>query len=530
MAILPLCVSQPASAYNLSTRWDRTATDGGGLELGDPTILTWSFIPDGTGILNNNPSDFISSFDSAFGDGGGGSDLTQRPWFTYFEQSFDRWSQLSGLSYVYEPNDDGVQNPSNNGILGVRGDVRIGGSFQDGAGGVLAFNYFPDNGDMSFDTGDMANYSRPANNFRFLRDVIMHEHGHGMGLSHVESSNAAFLMEPFINTNFDGPQLDDIRGVQRGYGDFFEKANNGDGNDAIGNAIDLGVTATDSPIVIGTNGSNTRVFGNQTDFISIDGTSDTDFWAFTVNNPGTLNVTLSPQGTTYSQGPQGGTQSSFNSLETSDLTLTLFDSSQTLVMTADNTDAGEIEAINSLELDSAGEYYVRVTGATNNVQLYQLDVDFTDAMPMVDIDFNDDGLVDCTDIDALVADIAAGTNSAEFDLSGDTFVDGADLGFWLRDAGENNLASGNPYQSGDANLDGVVDGSDFNVWNENKFTATAAWCSGDFTADGVVDGSDFNVWNGNKFTSSDQFAAVPEPASSVLLILAGLAILPFRRR
>ena len=535
-ALTILSISPAANGFILSTRWSTTATDGGGLNLGDPTTITWSLVPDGTSVpavANSNqdaPSDLIAAFDFAFGSGPGGNDLTQRPWFTYFEQAFDRWGELSGLSYAYEPNDDGVDNFGARGILGVRGDVRIGGSNQDGPNRVLAFNAFPNGGDMSLDTGDLANFSQPANNFRFLRNTLMHEHGHGIGISHIESDNARFLMEPFIDEIFDGPQLDDIRAAHRGYGDIFEKANNGAGNDVIGNAIDLGVSATGSPIVIGTNGSRTRVLPTQVDFVSIDQNTDTDFWAFTVDNPGTLDVELMPQGATFLQGAQNEQQSSFNTVTTSDLTLALFDSSQNLVMTANNTGAGSIEAINAFDIQSAGEYYVRITGTANNVQLYQLSVDFEDAMPAVDIDFDDDGLVDCADIDALVADIAAGNNSPEFDLSGDSLVDGADLGFWLIGAGEENLASGNSYQIGDANLDGVVDGSDFNIWNQNKFTANPAWCHGDFTADGFVDGSDFNAWNANKFTSADQVTAVPEPASGVLLVLAGLAAFPFRRR
>ena len=147
-----------ANGYVLNNRWTTTATDGGGLVNGDPTTITWSIVPDGTGIPGDPSSDLISAFDFAFGDGPGGSDLTQRPWFTYFQQGMERWGELSGLTYVYEPNDDGVNNFGANGILGVRGDVRIGGSNQDGPGSVLAFNAFPNGGDMSLDTGDIANY------------------------------------------------------------------------------------------------------------------------------------------------------------------------------------------------------------------------------------------------------------------------------------------------------------------------------------------------------------------------------------
>lgn len=136
-------------------------------------------------------------------------------------------------------------------------------------------------------------------------------------------------------------------------------------------------------------------------------------------------------------------------------------------------------------------------------------------------DFNGDSDFDCSDVNLLVAQIAAGTGMSAYDLNGDAHVDTADLTLWLALAGEENLSSGNPYLRGDANLDGVVDGSDFNIWNSNKFSATPAWCSGDFTADGAIDGSDFNLWNSNKFTSSDSGTAlVPEPRGCILVVLS----------
>ena len=114
-------------------------------------------------------------------------------------------------------------------------------------------------------------------------------------------------------------------------------------------------------------------------------------------------------------------------------------------------------------------------------------------------DFNQDGQLDCDDVDALVFDIAFNNNTLSFDLNGDGKVSNDDLDLWLAQAGSANLGTGQTYQSGDANLDGVVDVSDFNLWNGSKFTNTAAWCSGDFNADGAVDVSDFNLWNNNKF-------------------------------
>ncbi|MEM7312659.1 MAG: LamG-like jellyroll fold domain-containing protein, partial [Planctomycetota bacterium] len=132
----------------------------------------------------------------------------------------------------------------------------------------------------------------------------------------------------------------------------------------------------------------------------------------------------------------------------------------------------------------------------------RLDVGAVEVQP-VNGDFDDDGVYDCEDVNALVSVIATGINTASFDLTGDNLVNDADLTHWLAEAGAVNNTSGGAYRRGDANLDGVVDISDFNLWNANKFTPQAAWCSADFNADGVVDISDFNIWNANKFTSSD---------------------------
>ena len=141
------------------------------------------------------------------------------------------------------------------------------------------------------------------------------------------------------------------------------------------------------------------------------------------------------------------------------------------------------------------------------------------ATPLPGPDLNFDDRVSCLDVDALVSEIADGTNDGSFDMTGDGQVDQSDLSEWLIQAAEVNLPDGDSYIVGDANLDGSVDVSDFNSWNGNKFTATAAWCSGDFNADGSVDVSDFNLWNANKFTSSDSsISAVPEPPSGASLL------------
>ena len=111
---------------------------------GAPATITWSIVPDGTNVTRDTgigtaPSNLIAFMNNNFGGNAVQPDLTQQPWFQLFEESFDRWAQLGGVTYVYEPHDDGVLHPSASGVLGVRGDIRIGGFNIDGASNTLAF-------------------------------------------------------------------------------------------------------------------------------------------------------------------------------------------------------------------------------------------------------------------------------------------------------------------------------------------------------------------------------------------------------
>ncbi len=178
--------------------------------------------------------------------------------------------------------------------------------------------------------------------------------------------------------------------------------------------------------------------------------------------------------------------------------------------------------------DNDGDLDVGVVNSLSN----NISVLINNTCTIVTPDFNGDGILDCADVDGLVAEIVSGTNLASFDLTGDGSVNAADLTRWLADAGATNLPSGNSYLVGDANLDGTVDGLDFIEWNANKFTLTAAWCSGDFNANGTVDGEDFILWNQNKFSSADSSAtqAVPEPTGLILALQIALCGLATRRR
>ena len=84
--------------FSSTDHWSETATDGPGRLQGRPMTLTWSIVPDGTSMENcltsessTEPSDIVASLDAIYGSGGGGADLTDRPWFAFFEQAFLLW-------------------------------------------------------------------------------------------------------------------------------------------------------------------------------------------------------------------------------------------------------------------------------------------------------------------------------------------------------------------------------------------------------------------------------------------------------
>lgn len=342
------------AAFEAGGRWTSTATDGFGLRQGDPTTLTWSIVPDGTTIRG------------AFGAQTGGSDLqafldgiygSRANWLPILTRVFDRWGELCGVTYVYEPNDDGVQLATASGRLGLRGDVRIGGLSIDGNFGLLAFNGFPNDGDMVLDTSD-AYFRNTGLSSRRLRNVVAHEHGHGLALDHVCPQDGTKLMEPSATLGFDGPQHDDILGAQRLYGDAREP------NDLRAAATDLG--------------SPSRVVVER---VSIDDDTDTDWYRFRGTAGDFVDVTLQPVGRRYREGPQSfdgscGNGTILDTTQLVDLNLALFGPTGNLLTSADATGRGESEELVDEPLsEGAGDYFLRVRGGgENDAQLYELDL------------------------------------------------------------------------------------------------------------------------------------------------------------
>lgn len=465
-----IIASQSASAFIVGeeSTWTNTAS-GPRSGNGVAGTLTWSIVPDGTNVVDGLTSLGGSELNAFLGDTFTG----QKSGLDLIGEALGRWDELSGLTFVYEPNDDGGNHTDKRGILGVRGDIRMAGASIDGDGGTLAFNYFPSGGaDMVWDTDDGGDFGNSSNNYRFLRNTIMHEIGHGLGLSHVNSDSDRLLLEPFIDTRFDGPQLDEVRAIQFYFGDAYEADNDGAGNGTIANASNLGQLETGNPIAIGEDADVPRqaIAATATDFVSISNNGDLDFFSFTVSEYSSLNAALTPLGGTFTQTGGFGSPTSFNADARSDLSFSLIaEDGTTILGTADSTDAGEAESLSSMML-SPGTYYTRIEGAEDTIQLYMLELELS-GLPG---DYNQDGVVDAADF------------TVWRDFLGDTV---------------------SPGTSADGNLDGLIDGSDYQLWFDNF-------------------GTDYRGATGAAI------ASVPEPHSGMLLLVftTAMAVLHRRRR
>ena len=323
VAGLALCAafaSTPLQAFILdsttSVTWQTTAS-GTRTANGQPATITWSIVPDGTATTteagtSTTPSNLVSFMNTNFGGNPSQTDLTKQPWFHIFTDAFGRWNQLGGVTFKYEPHDDGVLHPSSNGVLGVRGDIRLAGFNIDNPNGTLAFTYVPSGGsDMAIDTSETALFTSGASlNYVYFRDTLMHEIGHSFGLEHVSTNEAAtgkLLMEPFIDDSanpIDGPQLDEVRGVQYFFGDVNEKSNGGLGNGTAARATSLGTLTSGSTRLVGASADvpTQTISPTATDFVSISNASDIDFYSFTISAASTLNALLTPRGGVFSQG------------------------------------------------------------------------------------------------------------------------------------------------------------------------------------------------------------------------------------
>jgi hypothetical protein len=344
--------SNPADYY-LRNRWTTTAHGSTGVE-GNPIVLTYSFVPDGVNIAGGageaaSANRLNATMTSLFG--------SPNVWKPLFAQCFARWSELSGITYQ-EVSDDGAAFTSSAGVIGSRGDIRIAAHPIDGAYGILAFNYYPNSGDMVLDSDEPWNETGGDN--IFLRNVVMHEHGHGIGINHVCPIVATKLLEPYYSPDFDGPQHDDIRAAQKYYGDRFEH------NESAATATNLGNPPDGSYTV---------------DNVGTDKAADIDVYKITLPAGKRLTATLSPVGAGYYSDAQNANGSCptpatlLNTVDDQNLEIRLIaPDGLTVLYNANSQSAGVAESIPPTDLIAAGTYYLRVANTSANavIQLYTL--------------------------------------------------------------------------------------------------------------------------------------------------------------
>ena len=396
--------------FQVAARWSRTATDGFIPSPGSPTTLTWSYAPDGTDIPGfdgepASPNVLIAFLNGIAGPPTVAGDFTTAPWHDVFVEAFGDWSVRTGLTIVYEPNDDGAAFSSStnvaDGQLGVRGDVRIGGHPIDGqvSSNTLAYNFFPTVGDMVIDTDNIDFYGggyTPQNGFRnsFL-NVIAHELGHGLGLAHVIPINRTKLMEPKVNGDYRGPQEDDYLAGNRNYGDYLED------DDGPAAAVTAG----------GISVPNAVTYLNR----SIDAGNDLDYVSFSISTETLVDITLEPTGTQYQEGPQGESATLFDALRQNDLRFRLLsgDGNQ-VIATAEATGLGEDETA-TVPL-AAGTYLVEIgpQSGTDETQMYDLRIEASAPVPVELVSFTAEAVA-CGGV-SLAWATAAEVDASHFEL------------------------------------------------------------------------------------------------------------------
>jgi hypothetical protein len=175
----------------------------------------------------------------------------------------------------------------------------------------------------------------------------------------------------------------------------------------------------------------------------------------------------------------------------------------------------------SLTSESNLMFYVIAGGVSNGV------VDHWSILPLSNMegDFDQNGVLDAADIDALSLQVREGTGAVEFDLNADTLVNDLDRQVWVHDLKQTFF--------GDADLNRTFDSTDlvqvlaFGEY-EDGVELNSTWLAGDWNGDGDFTSGDLVVALADGGYEAGA-AAAPEPAGVVLAMAAAFAAFSHRR-
>ncbi len=176
-----------------------------------------------------------------------------------------------------------------------------------------------------------------------------------------------------------------------------------------------------------------------------------------------------------------------------------------------------------------GVFSVASPYAWNLSKLYTTgEVTLTSVAPLPG-DYNGDGIVDAADYNLWRSSFGSAINLAA-DGNGNGLVDAGDYIVWRDHFNAESLPL-----TGDYNHNGVVDAADYVVWRDTLASTVAPGSGADGNGNGVIDQGDYDVWRAHfgshsgSAAGSSATAAVPEPATVVLLLAGAMTLLIWRR-
>ncbi len=349
----------------------------GDRDRAQPAHLTYSFPSDGVTwgmapLFTTGPNDLNLRFSQLFGPANidHGRELIR--------QALAGWRRVAGLTYDETADDDAPFSTSST-RSASRGDIRFG-ALAYPADSFLAYNAFPSTtgstgtggGDMTLNSINFTpdRFNNPANNFRYLRNTIAHEHGHGLGAIHTTPCNNSKLMEPFLNLNFDMQAPDELRGAARNYGDRFA------GNQTSGLTFNLGNLTTPTLRSVILRNLSTNGFTGALN-------TKEDWFRFTISSTQTITITVAPTGGLYPNGQQTSacdptSPPIINASQAGNLNIALLESTGTTVLASAASQGPGTAEVLSAGPRPAASYLVRITdvgpSANQDVQLYDLTI------------------------------------------------------------------------------------------------------------------------------------------------------------